>query len=72
MSSFRVRGIAVAALVVVLAGCGQKGPLYLPDDGTNSAEGVLQMQDGQMLDGTQQPVTPEQSPDDEEAAPTES
>ena len=67
MSSFRVRSIAVAALFVVMAGCGQKGPLYLPDDGSMSAEGLLEMQEG-----TQQPATPGQSPDDEEAAPPQS
>jgi predicted small lipoprotein YifL len=33
MSEGMQHGIALAALLVLLAGCGQKGPLYLPERG---------------------------------------
>lgn len=29
---------AIALIALVLAGCGQKGPLYLPDDAPQTAE----------------------------------
>jgi len=32
----RLPALALAALVALLAGCGQKGPLYLPDETTYS------------------------------------
>jgi predicted small lipoprotein YifL len=37
----RTVSIAVAALVILVAsaGCGQKGPLYLPDDQTHKQHG---------------------------------
>lgn len=33
----RARALAVVVLLVLAAGCGQKGPLYLPDDEPASA-----------------------------------
>ncbi len=34
MTRHRVRFILVATLLAAVAGCGQKGPLYLPEDET--------------------------------------
>jgi predicted small lipoprotein YifL len=47
-----VRFAALMVTVVVLAGCGQKGPLYLPDKG---GEVVTRPGGGQ----PQQPATPD-------------
>ena len=33
MNRSRVRLTLIVAFLAALAGCGQKGPLYLPDDG---------------------------------------
>ena len=32
ISMTRLPALTLAALALLLAGCGQKGPLYLPDD----------------------------------------
>lgn len=34
ISMTRLPAVALAALALLLTGCGQKGPLYLPDDGS--------------------------------------
>lgn len=38
-SHMRNRMLIVAVLLVLASGCGQKGPLYLPDDDTAAAAG---------------------------------
>jgi predicted small lipoprotein YifL len=50
-----VRAIAMGALVLGLAACGQKGPLYLPDKGGD----VVTRPAGQ---SQQSPQTPETAP----------
>ena len=38
LSMTRLPALALATLVALLAGCGQKGPLYLPDDATSTPD----------------------------------
>ena len=37
-STIRAKALAVAALVTILCGCGQSGPLVLPDHSPSNAE----------------------------------